>query len=273
MRQGAICPLDRIQPYQRQASRYPLVSFGAEGFVSFAFAMNRSEQLVRRHFQLKAFPDIVHEPDGKVSPDFLLNGRIAVEVRRLDQNKVVDGKHRSLEHISMPLHAAVVKILASMGPPVDGASWYVSYRFRRPLPPWGILKRDITAALRRFQQGARTENERKQHLSGCSLDFYPAGTPYPWMFVLAGYSDGDAGGFVVAEVIRNLRLCIEEKTQKIERVRQRYPEWWLYLEDRISYGNLDANDVSLLREHMTVAPPWSRIVLVSPADPSVSFEL
>jgi hypothetical protein len=39
----------------------------------------------------------IHEPDGNVTPDFLVDRRIAVEARILNQHFVVNGKAEGLE--------------------------------------------------------------------------------------------------------------------------------------------------------------------------------
>jgi hypothetical protein len=106
-----------------------------------------------------------------------------------------------------------------------------------------------------------------------SLRLYRASANYPLRFVLGGWVDHDAGGFVVAELARNLSICVAEKADKISRVRSRYPEWWLALDDRIGYGSLDANDREQLRTVFKAEAPWSRIILVSPMDASRAFDL
>jgi len=49
--------------------------------------MDSSERIVYQYLSYQGFSDVAYEPDGNVPPDFLLNGRIAVEVRRLNQNE------------------------------------------------------------------------------------------------------------------------------------------------------------------------------------------
>jgi hypothetical protein len=41
--------------------------------------MNDSEKLVFEYLKSRGFDKVVYEPDGKVPPDFLIDGRIAVE--------------------------------------------------------------------------------------------------------------------------------------------------------------------------------------------------
>ena len=44
--------------------------------------MDRSEQVAMKHLLFCGFSTVVYEPDGNVPPDFLVDGSIAVEVRR-----------------------------------------------------------------------------------------------------------------------------------------------------------------------------------------------
>jgi hypothetical protein len=81
-------------------------------------------------------------------------------------------------------------------------------------------------------------------------------------FVWAGRGDGDGGGFIVAETIRNLRICLEEKWTKIQPSRSRYPIWWLVLEDHLHYQNaLDAGDVETIRGELRGGWRWDRVLL------------
>ena len=77
--------------------------------------------------------DIVFEPDGNVSPDFVVNGKIAIEVRRLNQHySDKSGKPEGLEQLAMPLRQRLETLLRMLGPPTNNLSWWVSYRFKRP---------------------------------------------------------------------------------------------------------------------------------------------
>jgi hypothetical protein len=97
--------------------------------------MNESEKSVYAYLTSQGLGTVVYEPDGNVSSDFLIDGRIAVEVRRLNQNEETIEGHRGLEEISKPLQALVGKALVAIGPPVGGTSWLVFYSYSRPLPP------------------------------------------------------------------------------------------------------------------------------------------
>lgn len=99
-----------------------------------------------------------------------------------------------------------------------------------------------------------------------------AGRPYPDFFVSGGYADSDSGGFVLAELSRNIRICVTEKTRKVACVRANYSEWWLVLVDRIGYG-IDERDHEEVRQLFQFEHSWNKIVLVNPLDATQGYEL
>src|SRR5437867_7019158 len=101
--------------------------------------MDSSERIVSEYLSHHGFRDVVFEPDGDRTPDFLLNGRIAVEVRRLNQNEDTPNGPRGLGEGAIPLQAKVSRLLGTLGSSDGGETWYVVYSFRRPLPPWDEL--------------------------------------------------------------------------------------------------------------------------------------
>jgi hypothetical protein len=180
--------------------------------------MNDSEKFVFEYLKSRDFRSVVYEPDGKVPPDFLIDGRIAVEVRRLNQNEKTAKGHRGLEEVSKPLNALVEKALIAIGPPVYGVSWFVSYFYRRPLPPWRKLDKLLRNALRELRERPDLETCRIRVAGKLRLSFTRASELHPNLFVLGSYSDQDCGGFVISEIAENLRICMAEKSLKVSRV-------------------------------------------------------
>lgn len=84
--------------------------------------MDDSENVAYEYLLSLGIGSVIYEPDGKVPPDFLVNGRIAVEVRRLNQNEVTKTGISGLEEIRIPLHKNLVKLFSSLGPPKRGKS-------------------------------------------------------------------------------------------------------------------------------------------------------
>jgi hypothetical protein len=235
--------------------------------------MDDSEKLADEYLRSLARGAVVYEPDGNRPPDFLVNGTIAVEVRRLNQNEITESGHRGLEVTRIPLAARIRKLLSTFGPPRSGISWFVCYDFRRPLPEW----RELSSALREYLLAFRDNPETSPEVSaticnGFEIELRRAGNSYPQFFVPGGSADDDTGGWILQETQKNLRLCIEEKTRKIAPYRHNYTEWWLVLIDRIGFG-VEACDEQLFREHLRFEHSWDKIVLVSPDNPRRAFEL
>jgi hypothetical protein len=235
--------------------------------------MNDSEKTIFEYLQSQNLGTVVYEPDGNVPPDFLVNGRIAVEVRRLNENVETAAGHQGLEEISKPLNALVKNALAAMGAPVDGTSWFVFYTYSRPLPPWRELDILLRRALGQVRDQSNLERREIHVANKMHLRLTPASKVHPYLFILGGSEDHDSGGFVIAELAYNLRLCIEEKRSKVLKMKDRYPEWWLALEDRIAYGALDEQDQEHLRQLIQPDVGWNKIILVSPLNSSIGFEL
>jgi len=65
--------------------------------------MRREESRAEAYLHSLNLGYVVFEPRGNVTPDFLVDGRIAVEVRRLNQSYVHQGELRGIEEDSIPL--------------------------------------------------------------------------------------------------------------------------------------------------------------------------
>lgn len=235
--------------------------------------MDASEQIVFEYLSARGFDSVVYEPDGKVPPDFLVNARIAIEVRRLNQHDETATGPRGLEVDAYPLDAKFRRVLQSLGPPIHGESWFVCYDFRRPLPLWKDLETALRAQLTAFRNGPIRNARTLKLARRFKLNILRASQTHPHLFMLGGSGDGDSGGFVLAEMDRNIRICVEDKNRKVARVRDRYPEWWLALVDRIGYGQLSEDEQTDLRRILQVDHRWHKILLVSPLDPQRGFEL
>jgi len=177
--------------------------------------MDATEKLVADFLAHRGYTDVVYEPDGNVPPDFLVEGRIAVEVRRLNQNYTKGGSTQGLEEVAIPLWRRVQKLALSLGPPTRGLSWFVFFRFRRPVEPWKKLQSKIRGALQDFINRTTHEKTSLALGNGFELEIFRAGNPRPTFYLMAGHSDGESGGWLIKEMQKNLRICISEKTEKI----------------------------------------------------------
>src|SRR4051794_11743077 len=118
--------------------------------------MDDSEKIAAQFLAHEGHPDILYEPDGNIPPDFLVGGRIAVQVRRLNQSHRSGSNLQGLEETEIPLLKRVRSLAASFGPPRTGVSWFVTYTFRRP-PSWKKLEPPLRKALGAFADGTAAD--------------------------------------------------------------------------------------------------------------------
>ncbi len=223
--------------------------------------MNRDENIVEAYLNLLHLGSVVYEPDGKVPPDFLIDGRIAVEVRRLNQHRQVEGRSRGLEEDSIPLHQKFENLLKAFGKKSD-ATWFVTYTFYRPILNWRELKTKVSAALFEFLLSPVDEAWRIPINDNFEITTLRASGVHNRTFLSGGHADIDAGGWVVSEVIRNLTVYLIEKTKKVIPYRSKYPIWWLIFVDHIGH----ARDEQEVRKHIARPEEWNRVILLSPVD-------
>jgi hypothetical protein len=134
------------------------------------------------------------------------------------------------------------------------------------------LERSLRQTLADFRDQPNSTSTRVAVTQTFSLRIFRASKLHPTLFVLGGSADHDSGGFVLAEMKRNLSICISEKSKKIARMREKYPKWWLVLIDHIGYG-LAEDEQEQLRELVTIDHPWAKVILVNPLSPHRGFEL
>jgi hypothetical protein len=231
--------------------------------------MDSSETLARDYFVHLGFSRIDYEPEGcSKPPDFLLNGRTAVEVRRLNQIETPSQaaeKPRGLEEVAIPLWNTVQDLLPSFGGPTAQMSWYVFIRYGRPVPS----KRDLAVAVRQHLTSFRDRSPQTEAtlrlFDNFSIRLSRVGHSCADLFVMGGATDRDAGGWVIPELERNVQICISEKSAKISAIRSKYPEWWLVLIDHINHGREKV--INVRRDG------WNKIVLLDPLNPTRAWIL
>jgi len=249
-----------------------------------------AEALARVHLHHRGFRDVVWHPIHNSPPDFLVDGKLAIEVRRLTQHFVDDaGRARPLEETTIPLVYGLSELAVKLGPKSFDRPWAVTAEFSRPLPKWGKLKRHVLGALKAFATAPpsdaiehwidvtkhlrlRLSPPESQAIFDARPDALRRKRQSTFFLPSSGAIDLDAGGPVLEKLNRNIEICRAEKEVKITPVKDRYPEWWLLLVDYISRGvPLIVRDQQF--QEIPVNPaPWNKIVLVSPANPELRVE-
>jgi hypothetical protein len=140
-------------------------------------AMNADEKLVFDHLTSRGFT-IQREPEGpSTTPDFLVDEKAALEVRRLNLNYAFkDGSTEGLEVGRIPFRKHLETLLESLGEPKDGQSWSVYFRIKgRPI---GKTKK-IKSAIREWADAHSRNPEEAGELievgTTLNLRIYPYG--------------------------------------------------------------------------------------------------
>ena len=224
--------------------------------------MKRDEVLVDSYLRSLNLGRVIYEPDGKVPPDFLVGERIAVECRRLNKHYLLNGRPRGLEEDSIPLLHSIEKLLSEFGPPNGKGSWFILIRVKRPFSSWKQLRKKLESALRHFLANPDMLHMELPIEPGFTVRVAPASPRQVWTFAIGAFTDFDRGGWVVSDVVSNLLVYVDEKSQKVAHYRSRYAIWWLIFVDHIGYAR-DGVDV---RMHFSRPPEWDKLVLLSPVD-------
>ena len=231
--------------------------------------MNQDEKLAKNLLEDMGFQSVIYEPDGNTPPDFLVDNRIAVEVRRLNQNSVnKNGNMKGLEEDSIPLTQKIQNLLQSYGSPVTAKSWFICFHFERPLPSWKTLKPEIEKLIKslKISQPSQPIFYYKL-LKNFEIDILPTSTSHAHMFMIGASSDGDSGGWVMGELEKNLKFIVIEKYKKIEKYKSKYEQWWLVLPNYIHYG-MNEHDIEQFNTHIKFQHDWNKVVVFNPLDVS-----
>jgi hypothetical protein len=232
--------------------------------------VDRSETLALGYLQSLGADHIIYEPDGNIPPDFLVDSRLAIEVRRLNQNYGDSVDYQGVETAEAATLQMVLKLLPAFGAAPDGVGYWVFVYFWRPLD-WKAVKRALRLALDTFKANPQAGGLRQRLTASFEVDIRPAGIKVADYFRLGGSTDRDQGGFTVAEIIRNLNLAIAEKATKIAPYRERYSEWWLVLPNYID-TDLDADERASIAKHVDIKE-FDQVVLIDPRDPTRALVL
>lgn len=223
--------------------------------------MDEAERLVEDLLHREGFRAICHEPNGASTyPDFSVAGNIAVEVRRLNQFHVGQESAEDLQDASIRVQQRIERLCVELGQG-DGNSWFVCYRFSRPLPQWKHLIPRLEAAMRAFMASGDRRGCRLFEDSNFELDVIPASDRLETFFRLGAMHDMQSGGFVVAEFIRSIELCAEKKVAKKAKCPVAYQASWLVLVNT-SGLRLDAYDKQMLLDNCERPAQWDRVLVV-----------
>jgi len=224
--------------------------------------MNEDEKISYEYLVNHGFTNVVFEPDGNIPPDFLINGSIAVEVRRLNQHIRTNNKNEPIERLQFKIEPKLKEIVEELDIKFPGYSVFISIKYQRPLRVTKELVNRIKVGILEHlclneRQASFKINEnleiRLNRIEGTNSHSLAIGS----------IIDFDAGGFVISEISKNMIHAISEKGKKIEKYYSRYPTWWLILVDYIGYGISD-QEAEQIRRNFDIETTFHKVILIGP---------
>lgn len=221
-----------------------------------------AEQWLKR----MGYTDIQYISDtNKQPPDFVVDNRIGVEVRRLDWMTASNSATETIKHA---LKNEISKILEEARPP-EGYDVYVSCTFHDHLPPTSETQKQIECCVKKYldlcnealQSGENPVNWKARLKCRIFFRFYPLPASETGKFMLVSINQGARR---VGESSDNINRCIQEKTKKINGVICRHQEWWLVLVDCDFFApqKEERNEWQQIQDKLEDTKPWSKIVVI-----------
>jgi hypothetical protein len=238
--------------------------------------MGVDEAVADQHLRMLGYQDVRHHPRGQHNPpDFLLDGTIAVEVRRLEAVEQGRDVPKGLNAVSRPFSDRLRKLLLTFSSD-EPTTFLLRLQLKRPLPkPWRRVEEEVKKFVRAVLDNAEQAVGMELDIDGKVL-LRVIGTSHrngP-TFHIASQTDADLGHWMMEELGRSLRLCISEKTRKVAAQRHLYTEWWLVFVDRLGYALTDEERRREFRRSVSLdSHDWDRIILVNPLEPGQHFEV
>ncbi len=237
---------------------------------------NIEEQRAKHWLESKGYIDILDLSIANLDPpDFVVEQRIGVEVRRLNWMTDTTKTNRGVEELEKPLEVTITALLKEAVEPPGGYNVFLSCLLPHDcLPPTRVTRKQVSRAIDEFvdylnkamQPGRRPHFSWATHLKcGITIWFDAALTSNTAKFELVDVEvAASMRGWVVKDTIDNINRCIQDKTEKVMKTGvHRYPEWWLVLVDHNVFAP-DGWDEEwhTIRKQLVDTQPWSRIVVL-----------
>lgn len=237
--------------------------------------MNDEERKAKEFLDRKGYGKVFDNTQGNAPPDFIVDDKIGVEVRRLNSiQRLPDGTTRGVEVDWIPIENILRKILDSYGPSGEDGSWLVFCEAIGEFPPSADptnkkrITQEIEQSLDSLLSGYWSGSEKELN---CGMRIWAEYTPtrHCHKFLFGGYDPTDIGAIVTVDIARNANICVEEKARKINKHinenGEDYIEWWLALVESVSVTGLDfiaESERTQLLQDIRILPPFSRIILI-----------
>jgi hypothetical protein len=211
--------------------------------------------------------EIAYEPDGNIPPDFLLNQEIAVEVRRLNQNFIINDRYVPIEDLEYKIFQ-IVRALEDIKYDSFDYSILFSIKYKRPLKIDRKLLKDLKLKILDYAKTLKDEI-LIQINDNLIIKLIKTSQKYQKYLSLLSISDMDTGGIVHQILYDNLKISLSDKEIKVKKYLDRYKAWWLILVAHVGYY-LEDYDYELLNRMPILESIFDKIIVISHFNPEDS---
>jgi hypothetical protein len=233
--------------------------------------MNSEEKIAYDYLQSEGYKLINYEPNGNVPPDFLIDGNIAIEVRRLNENYFSGDKLIGHYEEYVGLWELLSQFLLKYKNENMKSSYWLSYGYERPIPKSAKLKKNLKIQLDKFFQDP-IPNIKVEVTPSFFIWLNPKPSDLKKEITVASAHDDNGGGAVTQIYISNIDYCFKEKALKIENYKSKYAHWWLILVDTMFYRVL-SNSKDKLKDNIVLPEAWEKLIILDPESKKPSFVL
>jgi hypothetical protein len=224
--------------------------------------LNSEEKIAFAYLKSEGYNLIKYEPDGNVPPDFLINGNIAVEVRRLNENYFEKDKVIGHYEDYVGLWELLSNFLLTYKNEDMESSYWLSFGYERPIPTSAQLKKNLKIQLDRFIQNP-VPNIKIAVTPTFFIWLNPITSEGKHKILVGSAHDDNGGGSVTQIYISNINYCFKEKTIKIEKFKNKYSQWWLILVDTMFYRVI-SNSKDKLKDNLVLPDAWEKLIILDP---------
>lgn len=190
--------------------------------------MKLEEDIAKHYLDCLQAGTPAYEPDGtSTTPDFSINGEIAVEVTRLTRPSNNTRKN-TLEYIN--ILKGVIREINTQDALRPSKTTYVNLEFNRPLPKTKELQQLLKSAI--LEHGRNPGQKEVVVCENAKLCFgdMPCPSNGNSRYTVA-HSDLDESGDIEPMLRKALEHSISSKANNARKRKRLYREWWLILVD------------------------------------------
>ncbi len=226
--------------------------------------MNCDEEIVNKYLQTNVGGVIVHEPDGKIPPDFSIDSSIAIEVRRLNQHYYLGENTKSIEEMDIPVRKIFGRIIRNFPYENKGKSYFVGLRLDHPIKSFDKKTiKEVKIILENYLSSIMVDISVSYRVNSKITLYIDPAAPKPGkLFLPGGMINHSEGGFVIPIYFENINHCIDDKNKKTENYKQKYNEWWLILVDHLCY-DLEFPNIEEIKKNIGNLRNFSKLIIIT----------